>query len=138
MKCSKCLSARGSPGHISSRSRVGGFLTLVDWQVAAGAALVIFVALPVDGFCRTTAVGGFLGVSIGLVAASAADGVGVAGATGAAARFNVTGLTGKNPGEDSGVAGATSVLVGASSLSASGWHSWMWSCTCLYWPPPVT
>ena len=41
-----------------------GFLTLVDQRVAVGAALVIFVALPVDGFCRTTAVGGFLGVSM--------------------------------------------------------------------------
>ena len=80
----KCSSARGSPGHISSRSRVGGFLTLVDRRVAVGAAPVTFVALPVDGFCRTTAVGGFLGVSIGLVAVGAADGLGVAGATGAA------------------------------------------------------
>ena len=35
-------------------------------------AVVTFVALPVDGFCRTTAVGGFLGVSIGVVAVGAA------------------------------------------------------------------
>ena len=63
-------------------------------------APVIFVALPVDGFCRTTAVGGFLGVSIGLVAAGAAD-VGVAGATGTVAAAAVTGRTGNNPGEDS-------------------------------------
>ena len=90
MKCSKCSSARGGPGHISSRSRVGGFLTLVDWRVAVHAAPVTFVALPVDGFCRTTAVGGFLGVSIGVVAA------------GAAAGAAVTGLTGHNPGEDWG------------------------------------
>ena len=105
----KCSSARGGLGHISSRSQVGGFLTLVDRRVAACAAPVTFVALPVDGFCRTTAVGGFLGVSIGVVAVGAADGLGVAGATGAVAA--VAGLTGDNPGEDSGVAGATSVLV---------------------------
>ena len=123
----KCSSARGGPGHIS-RSWVGGFLTLVDWQVAAGAVPVIFVALPVDGFCRTTAVGGFLGVSIGLVAVGAAGGLGVAGATGAAPGAAVTGLTGNNPGEDSGVAGATLVLVSASGLTASGWRSQMWSC----------
>ena len=79
------MSARGGPGHISSRSRVGGFLTLVDRRVAVRAAPVTFVALPVDGFCRTTAVGGFLGVSIGVVAVGTAGGLGVAGATGAAA-----------------------------------------------------
>ena len=134
----KCSSARGGPGHISSRSQVRGFLTLVDWQVAVGAVPVIFVALSVDGFCRTTAVGGFLGVSIGLVDAGAARGLGVAGATGAAAGAAVTGLTGNNPGEDSGVAGATLLLVGMSGLSASGQHSWMWSRACLYWPPPMT
>ena len=78
-KCSKCSSARGSPGHISSRSWVGGFLTLVDRRVAVHAVPVTFVALPVDGFCRTTAVGGFLGVSIGVVAVGAAGGLGVAG-----------------------------------------------------------
>ena len=50
----------------------------------------------------------------------------------------VAGLTGNNPGEDSGVAGATSVLVSTSGLTASGWHSWMWSHACLYWPPPMT
>ena len=120
MKCSKCSSARGGPGHISSRSRVGGFLTLVDRRVAAGAVPVIFVALQVDGFCRTTAVGGFLGVSIGLVAAGAAGGLGVAGAAGAVAGTAVAGLTGNNPGEDSGVAGATSVLVSIPRLTASG------------------
>ena len=120
MKCSKCSSARGGPGHISSRSQVGGFLTLVDRRVAARAVPVTFVALPVDGFCRTPAVGGFLGVSIGLVAAGTAGGLGVAGATGAAPGAAVAGLTGNNPGEDSGVAGATSVLVSAPRLTASG------------------
>ena len=80
-----------------------------------------------DGFCRTTAVGGFLGVSIGLVAAGTADGLGVAGATGAVPGAAVAGLTGNNPGEDSGVAGATSVLVSISRLTASGWCSRMWS-----------
>ena len=120
MKCLECLSASGGPGHISSRSQVGGFLTLVDRRVAAGAVLVTFVALPVDGFCRTTAVGGFLGVSIGLVAVGTAGSLGVAGATGAAAGAVVTGLTGNNPGEDSGVAGATLVLVSMSGLTASG------------------
>ena len=120
MKCLKCSSARGGPGHISSRSQVGGFLTLVDQRVAVGAALVTFVVLPVDGFYRTTAVGGFLGVSIGLVAAGAADGLGVAGATGAVPGAAVTGLTGNNPGEDSGVAGAILVLVIVSGLTASG------------------
>ena len=114
------MSARGSPGHISSRSRDGGFLTLVDQRVAAHTAPVTFVALPVDGFCRITAVGGFLGVSIGVVAVGAADGLGVAGATGAAAGAAVAGLTGNNPGEDSGIAGATSVLVSIPHLTASG------------------
>ena len=115
----KCSSARGGPGHIS-RSRVGGFLTLVDQRVAVHAAPVTFVALPVDGFCRPTAVGGFLGVSIGVVAAGAADGLGVAGATGAVSGAAVAGLTGDNPGEDSGVAGATSVLFSTPRLTASG------------------
>ena len=131
----KCSSARGSPGQISSRSLVRGFLTLVDWWVAVGAALVTFEALPVDGFCRTTAVGGFLGVSIGLVAAGAAGGLGVAGATCAAAGAAGIGLTGNNPGEDSGVAGTTSVLVSMSCLTASGWRLQMWSHAHLYWPP---
>ena len=88
------ISQGAGPGHISSRSQVGGFLTLVEWQVAAGAALVIFVALPVDGVCRSTA--GFLGVSDGMLAVGTAGcGLGVAG----------VGLTGNIPGEDSGVAG---------------------------------
>ena len=72
------------------------------------------------GSARTTAVGGFHGVSIGVVAADTADGLGVAGATGAAPGAAVAGLTGHNPGEDSGVAGATSVLVSAPHLTASG------------------
>ena len=42
------------------------------------------------------------------------------GATGAAAGAAVAGPTGNNPGEDSGVAGATSVLVSAPCLTASG------------------
>ena len=55
---------------------------------------VTFVALPVDGFCKTTAVGGFFGVSIGVVAVGAAGcGLGVAGATGAATGAAGTGLT---------------------------------------------
>ena len=79
--------------------------------MAAGAALVIFMALPVDGVCRTTA--GFLGVFGGVLAVGTAGcGLGVAGAAGA-------GLTGNIPGEDSGVAGATSVLTGMSGLTAS-------------------
>ena len=74
---------------------------------------VIFVALPVDGFFRITAVGGFPGVSIAVVAVSAASGgLGVAGATSAAAGDTGAGLTGNNPGEDSGVAGPISILVG--------------------------
>ena len=73
-----------------------------------------------DGFCRTTAVGGFLGVAIGLVAAGAADGLGVAGVTGAAPGVAVTGLIGNNPAGDSGVAGATLVLVSIPRLTASG------------------
>ena len=88
--------------------------------MAAGAGPVTFVALPVDGFCRATTVGSFHGVSIGMVAAGTAGGLGVAGATGAAAGAACAGLTGNNPGEDSGVAGATSVLVSASGLTASG------------------
>ena len=88
--------------------------------MAAHAAPVTFVALPVDGFCRTTAVGGFLGVSIGVVAVGTAGGLGVAGATGAVPGAAVTGLTGNNPDEDSGVAGATSVLVSIPHLTASG------------------
>ena len=115
-----------------------GFLTLVDQQVAGGAAPVTFVVLPVDGFCRTTAVGGFRGVSIGLVAAGAADGLDAAGATGAVPGAAVTGPTGNNPGEDSGVAGATLVLVSMSGLTASGSHSRMWSHAHLYWPPQMT
>ena len=78
------------------------------------------MALPVDVFCRTTAVGGFLGVSIGVVAAGTAGGLGVAGATGAAPGAAVAGLTGNNPYEDSDVAGATLVLVSMSGLTASG------------------
>ena len=115
-------------------ARLRGFLTLVDWWVAVGAVLVTFVALPVDGFCRITAVGGFLAVSIGLVVVGAAGwGFGVGGGTGAAAGATGTGLTGKIPGEDSGVAGATSVLVSMSGLAAFGWRSWMWSRAHLYW-----
>ena len=64
-----------------------------EWQRCCASH---FVALPVDGFCRTTAVGGFLGVSISLVAAGTAGGLRVAGATGAAAGAAVTGLTGNN------------------------------------------
>ena len=74
-------------------------------------------------------------MSIGVVAVGTAGGLGVAGATGVAPGAAVTGLTGNNPCEDSGVAGATLVLVSTSGLSASGWRSWIWSCTCLYWPP---
>ena len=77
-------------------------------------------------------------MSIGLVAVGTAGGLGVAGATGAVARVAVAGLTGNNPGEDSGVAGATSVLVSIPHLTASGWCSQMWSCAHLYWPPPMT
>ena len=59
-------------------------------------------------------------MSIGLVAAGTAGGLGVAGATGAAPGSAVTGPTGNNPCEDSGVAGATLVLVSMSGLTASG------------------
>ena len=60
-------------------------------------------------------------MSIGLVAVGAAGcGFGVAGATGAAAWAAGTGLTRNNPGEDSGVTGAMSVLKGMSGLAASG------------------
>ena len=84
---------------------VGGFLTWQDQQVTVGPALVIFVALPVDGFCRTTAVEDFLAVSIGMVAVSAAGcGLGVVGATSTVAGAAGTGFTGNNPGEDLGVA----------------------------------
>ena len=84
-----------------------------------GAAPVIFMALPVDGVCRTTAA--FLGVFIGVLAAGTAGcGLGVPGATGAVAGAAGAGLTGNIPGEDSGLAGATSVLTGVSGLTASG------------------
>ena len=86
--------------------------------MAAHAAPVTFVALPVDGFCRTAAVGGFLGVSIGVAAAGTAGGLGVAGATGAAPGAAVAGPTGNNPVEDSGVAGATSGASQRSSLDS--------------------
>ena len=84
-----------------------------------GVALVTFVALPVDGVCRTTA--GFLGVfdSV-LTAGTAGCGLGIAGATVAVAGDAGSGLTGNIPGEDSGIAGATSVLTGMSALTASG------------------
>ena len=69
-----------------------------------GAVPVIFVALPVDGICRTTA--SFLGVFIGVLAAGTAGcGLGIAGATVAVAAG--AGLTGNISGEDSGVPGAT-------------------------------
>ena len=85
-----------------------------------GAVLVTFEALPVDGVCRTTA--GFLGEFGGVLAVGTAGcGLGVAaGATGASAGAAGAGLTGNIPGEDSGVAGATSVLTGMSGLTASG------------------
>ena len=58
------------------------------------------MALPVDVFCRTTAVGGFLAVAIGVVAVGTADcSLGVAGATRAAAGPAGAGPTGNNPGE---------------------------------------
>ena len=89
--------------------------------MAAGAALVTFLALPMDKFCKTTAVGGFLGVSIGVVAMGAAGcGLSVARATGAMAGAAGTGLTGNIPGEDSGVLGAMSVMVGMSGLTVFG------------------
>ena len=63
----------------------------------------------------------FLGVFDGVLAVGTAGcGLGVAGATGAVAGAAGAGLTGNNPGEDSGVAGATSVLTGMSGLTASG------------------
>ena len=84
-----------------------------------GAVPVIFMALPVDGVCRTTA--GFLGVFDGMLAVGTAGcGLGVAEATGAVAGAAGAGLTGNIPGEDSGVAGATSVLTGMSGLTVSG------------------
>ena len=73
-----------------------------------------------------------------LAVGTAGCGLGVAGATGAVAGAAGAGLTGNNPGEDSGVAGAMSVLTGMSGLTASGWWSWMWSCAHWYWPPPMT
>ena len=118
-KCSKCSSSRSGLGHISSRSWVRGFLTLVDWQVAVGAAPVTFVALPVDGVCRTPA--DFLGVFNGVLAVGTAGcGLGIVGATGAVAAAADAGLTGNIQSEDSGVAGAMSVLTGMSGLTASG------------------
>ena len=87
--------------------------------MAVGAVLVTFMALPVDGVCRTPA--DFLGVFNGVLAVGTAGcGLGVAGATGAVAGAAGAGLTGNIPGEDSGVAGATSVLTGMSGLTASG------------------
>ena len=63
----------------------------------------------------------FLGVFIGVLAVGTAGcGLDVAGATGAVAGAADAGLTGNIPGEDSGVAGATSVLTGVSGLTASG------------------
>ena len=102
------LVSQGQSSHISSRSQVGGFLTLVEWCMAAGAALVTFVTFPGDGVYRTTA--GSLGVLNGVLAVGTAGcGLGVAGATGAVAGDTGAGLTGNIPCEGSGVAGATSV-----------------------------
>ena len=85
-----------------------------------GAVPVIFVALPVDGVCRTTAC--VLGVFSGVLAVGTAGcGLGVAaGVTGAVAGAAGAGLTGNILGEGSCVAGATSVLTGTSGLTASG------------------
>ena len=114
------LVSQGGLGYISLKSWVGRFPTLVDRQVAVGAIPVIFVALPVDGFYRTTAVSGFLGVSIGQVPVGTAGSLGVAGPTGAVAGAAGIGLPGNNLSEDSGIAGATSVLVSMFGLTASG------------------
>ena len=108
-------------GHISSRSWVGGFLTLVDRQVAADATLVLVGTSPVDGFCGCCGVctTDFLGVCSVVAGATRYGGV-VALATGAVTGVAGAGLTGGIPGEHSGVAGATSVMVDLLGLTASG------------------
>ena len=89
--------------------------------MAAGAALILVVTSPVDGFCGCCGVctTDFLGVC-GVVAGATRFGGDVASATGAATGTVGAGLTGGIPGEHSGVAGATSAMVDLSGLTASG------------------
>ena len=73
---------------------------------------------------------------IAVVAAGAAGcGLGVAGATGAAAEAAGTCLTGNDLSQYSGVARVTSVVVGMSGLTVSGWCSQIWSHAYQYCPP---
>ena len=69
---------------------------------------------------------------------AAVVGLVVARTTGAVAGAACAGLTGCNLGEGSGVAGTTSVSLDVSGLTASRWHSWVWSWACLYCPPSIT
>ena len=110
-----------------SQGKSGSHLKKPGWGLpdsgrmasGSGCCTSYLCALPVDGVCRTTA--GFLGEFIGVLAVGTAGcGLGVAGATGTVAGAAGAGLTGNIPGEDSGVAGTTSVLTGVSGLTASG------------------
>ena len=87
--------------------------------MAVGAALVLVGTSPVDGVCGHCGVctTKFLGV-FGVVAGATRFGGVVASATGAATGAAGAGLTGGIPGEHSGVAGATSVMVDLSGLTA--------------------
>ena len=91
--------------------------------------LVCFGVPPVDGICSHcgvhTAGGGFPGVFAVAAAGAAMVGLVVARATGAAAGAAGAGLTGHSPCEGSGVAGATSVTLDVSGLTASGWCLWI-------------
>ena len=94
--------------------------------MAAGAAPVLVSTSPVDGFCGHCGVctTDFLGVCDIVAGATRSSGV-VASAIGAATGAAGAGLTGGITGEHSGVAGATSVMVDLSGLTASGQCSQM-------------
>ena len=87
----------------------------------AGAVPVLLGTSPVDRFCGHCGVctTDFLGVCGVVVRATRFGGV-AASATGAVTGTAGAGLNGGIPGEHSGVAGATSVMVDLSGLTASG------------------
>ena len=96
---------RNPPGHISSRSLEVGFLTWADQQRAVGYVPVSFSVPPVDGICNCCDTAGDLYRAFVIAAGAAGCGVvGTAGATG--------GLTVNNAGKASGVAGATTGVLG--------------------------
>ena len=89
--------------------------------MAVGAVLVLLGTSPVDGFCGHCGVctTDFLGVC-GVVAGGTRFGGVVASATGAVTGAAGAGLTRGIPGEHSGIARATSMMVDLSGLTASG------------------